>query len=130
MRIAIAVVAVVLAGCASEPCGPFEGTYETSFERLSGDCGRLPSSISTHYGREPSAGSCAGAVYRDGCRVVFDAVVCPVADGSREGTMELDGVLDQVAGPACAEGRWQITARRDDGSQICTGTYDVTMTRL
>jgi len=138
MRIGIVPVAVVIA-CASPSgnqvtaptglCPRLSGTYTVVFTARSGDCGAVPAQTVTF---DPTTtmnplGQCAGGsmVSVDGCTISYDTT-CPAASG----TVREAGVAHTSTSGLTATAVEQITLSDELGNVTCSGSYDLSYTRL
>lgn len=115
--------APVTQGCARRT-GLYRGTYATR----DGNCGAIPEAI-VNLDNEESLRGCTlrKPLDRDSCTVYSDSS-CPVTDPNYD-TLDVIGRMDWNASATRGTGTVQMTARKA-GAIVCTGTYNLTMTKL
>jgi hypothetical protein len=111
------------------PCATRVGTYVTQFTARTGDCGEMAETIDTVNG-EPSMPQkpCTGMLHytADLCAVTGD-VTCPLPGIT--GSTEVKTSSTWSPDASKASGIAEVTVYNADGTVMCHGTYDVTVTR-
>jgi len=134
MRGALALLAL-LVGCSSSsddasPCADHAGTYSVKFTARSGNCGEISEQIVTlPSGPQMLPAGCTGTIdtSADNCRVTYDETcVLPM----NTGTSQLKGVATWSSDSSSAHEVAELTILDPTGRLLCSGTYDVTDTRL
>ncbi len=132
-----AIAAIAAAGCASEECAPFDGTYEFTIQPhgddpcLGSESGSAVIAIAPGDLNTPAEG-CTGSRSFSGCRLEIDQE-CPVREpnGNVTGYTRLTGVITQEDGPAYATGTGSVVFLLPDRSIDCrTGVLDFIYERL
>lgn len=109
------------------PCAARTGQYRWKLTQRDGDCGPVSEMVSGAPG-QPMAPGCTSAVPApapDACRVEINST-CPVDAVTM---MRIAGVLQYSADGSSGAGLIQFTLVRN-GALYCTGTYDVSVSRL
>ena len=137
-----AVVLVWLVGCSSSDdtpevgsghgtCGPRSGSFIAHYTlRPGGTCPPLPDAVVNVTADTAAPAGCTGTPTNsaDNCEVLLDQT-CPSDAVSKGGTSRVTGQLKWNVVGTYGEGTETLYLTNGDGSSICVGTYDTTVTR-
>jgi hypothetical protein len=136
MRITILAMGLVAAvGCGgaddepSGPCAAGSGSYRVNYTERSGNCGPLPEQIVVVPTLALSEIVCTGGPMSsaDLCTVTMDQTC---TDTVNDVSTRQEGTVHWNKSASSGSGTTQITLRRINGAFVCSGTYDVSYTRL
>jgi len=126
---------LTLLGCDSSsddggPCADHAGTYSIRFMARSGNCGDISEQIVTLPAGPPMLpAGCTGTIESsaDNCRTTYDeACLLPL----NKGTSQLKGVATWTTDSSSAHEVTELTIFDPTGQLLCSGTYDITDTKL
>lgn len=128
---------VAASGCSasndsSGPCAERSGSYSGKWTTRDGDCGNIPETVNTYADQKSAQDqvptSCTGTIKTstDNCTVNID-VTCP---GDNKVSIKQSGVAHWSEDGASGTATVGMTITDSKGSTLCTGSYDVSYSKL